>query len=1030
MLRPVETEITRATSSRLRRSIPAVLVAILGVVAFTAAPALADTPPSVTIEPASAVGYTTAHVSGTVNPNGGPSATAWAFEYSKNPEAEGWTPAGGGEFTGIEATETTPIAVQTTLEGLQPNTAYQVRLVATNAGGETISAEPNPSFTTKEVAKPTVTPITVSAVTASTAHFSATVNPNAPGPAPGQDPAFNTAWHFRCTPACPAAEGAGEVPATNAPQEVGVTATGLVPTTMYLVELLASNLGGEAITPVETFTTPAAAPVISGESFSEAGSASVRLSGKVNPGGSATSYQFEYGASTGYGSTTTTADAGPGVKNVGVTGQLSELKPETLYHFRLTASNEKGETHGTDETFQTSPTGLLGLPDERGYELVSPTNNGNADVYQPEVGTGWVNALGSTTELPFEAAADGSALAYVAEPPPEGGGGSAGPSFGNEYLARRSAAGRWTSADIQPPMLVGPAYEAFSSNLSLGILDSHEQLGGAAPAGGYDDLYSTRLTSGAYSPLISTAPPHRTIREFEAFGVGQPATRVSETLGYAGASADLSHLLFEANDELTAESVDGGREANNLYDSVGGVLRSVNVLPDGKPEANATFGGAKPEATEPHGVESVDFERVISSDGSRIFWTDLTTNEIYVRENDATSHAATVPVGNGQYRTASTDGSKVFYTSKGTLYRYDLETATTTDLSVDPNLGEEPGVQGVVGASEDGSYVYFVATGRLAAGATAGQPNLYVTHGGEVRPAAVLSLQDDELYPQNGHSFGDWLPNLGDRTAEVTSDGRHVAFVSVRPLTGYENGGPQVFVYDAVTGGLSCSSCNPTGELPRTQETAHPPLSLSNTYQQRWISADGTRVFFDTREALVPQDTNGQVDVYEWEHDGAGSCRRAAGCIYLLSGGASTSPSYFLDASASGNDVFIVTRAQLVSADKNEMLDAYDVRVGASEPPAAPACMGSGCQGLPGPPPTFAAPSSSTFTGAGNYPPAPPAPPAGKPPPLTRAQKLAKALKACQKVKSKKKRAACKKSAHKKYGTAAAKNATTHRRAR
>jgi hypothetical protein len=167
--------------------------------------------------------------------------------------------------------------------------------------------------------------------------------------------------------------------------------------------------------------------------------------------------------------------------------------------------------------------------------------------------------------------------------------------------------------------------------------------------------------------------------------------------------------------------------------------------------------------------------------------------------------------------------------------------------------------------------------------------------------------------------------------------------------------------------------------------------------------------------------------VYEWEHDGAGSCRRAAGCIYLLSGGASTSPSYFLDASASGNDVFIVTRAQLVSADKNEMLDAYDVRVGASEPPAAPACMGSGCQGLPGPPPTFATPSSSTFTGAGNY---PPAPPAGKPPPLTRAQKLAKALKACQKVKSKKKRAACKKSAHKKYGTAAAKNATTHRRAR
>jgi hypothetical protein len=88
--------------------------------------------------------------------------------------------------------------VQSTLEGLQPNATYQVRIVAANEGGESISAEPNFSFITKAVAAPTVTIASVSAIKLTTAHFSGTVDPNAPGAAPGQDPAFDTSWHFEC----------------------------------------------------------------------------------------------------------------------------------------------------------------------------------------------------------------------------------------------------------------------------------------------------------------------------------------------------------------------------------------------------------------------------------------------------------------------------------------------------------------------------------------------------------------------------------------------------------------------------------------------------------------------------------------------------------------------------------------------------------------------------------------------------------------------------------------------------------------
>jgi hypothetical protein len=139
-----------------------------------------------------------------------------------------------------------------------------------------------------------------------------------------------------------------------------------------------------------------------------------------------------------------------------------------------------------------------------------------------------------------------------------------------------------------------------------------------------------------------------------------------------------------------------------------------------------------------------------------------------------------------------------------------------------------------------------------------------------------------------------------------------------------------------------------------------------NVYQPRWISADGSRVFFVTLEGLVPQDTNETQDVYEWERPGSGECTESTGCVYLLSGGTSPAHSGFLDASENGNDVFIVTRASLVGSDEDDLFDVYDVRVG-SAPVAAPACAGTGCQGVPNPTPIFATPSSVTFEGVGNF---------------------------------------------------------------
>jgi hypothetical protein len=176
---------------------------------------------------------------------------------------------------------------------------------------------------------------------------------------------------------------------------------------------------------------------------------------------------------------------------------------------------------------------------------------------------------------------------------------------------------------------------------------------------------------------------------------------------------------------------------------------------------------------------------------------------------------------------------------------------------------------------------------------------------------------------------------------------------------------------------------------------------------------------------LPAVDTNKQTDVYEWEADGEGGCRSDAlddGCLYLISSGTSSEQSYFGDASANGEDVFFFTRQALVPSDTDESVDVYDARAckegdaSCKEPPQTKegeaVCSGEGCAEATAPVPPLAGPASATFSGSGNH--APPAP-TGPPKSLTRAEKLAKALKACRTKRNKGKRERCERQARKAY---------------
>jgi NHL repeat len=113
-------------------------------------------------------------------------------------------------------------------------------------------------------------------------------------------------------------------------------------------------LADQANSDVQWFVPFIAPAVTTGGSSAVTGSAAT-LEGTVNPEGTATSYDFEYGLESTYGSSSPEVQAGAGSSTVPASGEIEGLEPNTTYHYRLTASNSLGGNSGDDATFTTSP---------------------------------------------------------------------------------------------------------------------------------------------------------------------------------------------------------------------------------------------------------------------------------------------------------------------------------------------------------------------------------------------------------------------------------------------------------------------------------------------------------------------------------------------------------------------------------------------------------------------------------------------------------------------------------------------------
>jgi hypothetical protein len=724
-----------------------------------------------------------------------------------------------------------------------------------------------------------------------------------------------------------------------------------------------------------------------------------------------------------------------------VSAQVTGLSPDATYHFRAVARNKHGDgAPGEELTFTTE--GLGGevvLPDGRGYELVSPPDKQGA-LIGPIEGTGVVQAAASGEGITYLAVSPTEAgpAGYTNRVQVLSRRSVAGWSTRDLAIAHSGATGLSLNA---------PEDEFFDRELSMDVLQpfgpfipglSEE----ATEATAY--LHDLGESCGArcFRPLVTGKVGIANVPEGTHFGEDELCVPSSTQYAgiicgpqFVGASEDLSHVVLSSD----SVALGSGAVPRELFEWAAGRLAPVSVLPGPAHEpTEATLGD---NSLSTRGAVSSDGNRIFWESSDRdLYMRDMAREEtLRVDESEGCGECTSGPGAVFQF--ASSDGSRVFFTDSQRLTEHSGAEAEKPDLyeceivSVGESLtcklsdltpmhgGEGADVLGsVLGAAADGSAIFFVADGVQSEEGNgggqlpvAGQPNLYVHRGGRTEFIATLS---SEAVGVKLADETDWSGQLGKQPTRVSPNGRYVEFMSQARLTGYDNrdvatGRPaaEVYLYDEETRRLSCASCEPSGARPVGVEykKLEPPEGLvggprgiwpsaglvaanvpgwptigngKSRYQSRYLNDEG-RLFFDTVDALVPQDSNGTQDVYEYEPPGVGDCStgsstyspRSGGCVALISSGSSAEESAFLDASESGDDVFFLTSAKLSPLDTDNARDVYDAHVCTGSSPCitfpdvqSPPCTNeSSCKASPTPQPSiFGAPASATFAGPGN----------------------------------------------------------------
>ena len=974
-------------------------------------------------EEATDITSSSATLKGILNPNSPGEPGKYRFRYAPSEsdcEAEGQKTLPAPAEAPASSLGNQAEVVERTATGLLPTTSYTFCLFARNEAGEGVLGAPV-TFTTP-ASSPVVGAESAFGINSSSATVAATISPGA----------LATAYHVELVTAAQFAAtewgSATKIPTTEIELPAALTAlpvqqelTGLQPSTLYHYRFVASNSLGEVPGPDATFATsifgaPTSAlpddrawELVSGLGYP--GDASIPSSGFIYSNGDSNlkvDYPFRAAADgNGLAWVGSPADSGGngfsggGVGNNftsrrdGASGWIAEaVTPQTAAPSEQ-ASPAPNESFSEDLSVGIFDTGVV-----PGFAVKThPAGPSECPGIYARSASGF-EPLFTSSKIPGDCGVNRA----QAE------------SYGPQRLIFAGFSAENTEYLLQTPAPLSPGDQPSAEGEGNNLYVSREGTPTAVnilPGGAPEPEAVFGSTSG------EDRPPG-----FPPTG-GIIAAKVPGDFSNV-ASADGSRVFWTALESIEELGRPTAMRLKALYARDNPLSPSAETVQLDASEAPPGPGAT--EVADREGRSGGGRFWTASNDGTKVFFTDCSR---------LTEDSTAVAAGGCSHTTEAGAERRILQTGND-LYEYDFDKPVgkrLTDLTIDRNgdpLGAD--VQGVIGASEQGAYVYFVASGALASGAEertcrrakveakelqtlgtltpalqvrlngeqaaeeagrlpAGRGcNLYVIHSGEPPQfIAALSAQDDELErrggPSEGGWLGDWRPSLGNRTAEVTPHGQHLVLESTQQLTGYDNSvlgvmerqrALEVFVYSAADSGLICASCSPTGAAPAAEPVGggtYLPVSVNPTYQPRWISGDGSRVFFDSSQPLAPQDTNGVQDVYQWEREGSPGCPApnsvSGGCTSLLSAGSDSTFSYFLDADASGDNVFFTHHGPLggalVAPGQNVI---YDARANGGFPEASVSCSGGSCPVSSTGAAPFTAPASPSFYGPGNQKPA------------------------------------------------------------
>jgi hypothetical protein len=645
-----------------------------------------------------------------------------------------------------------------------------------------------------------------------------------------------------------------------------------------------------------------------------------------------------------------------------------------------TASCPNGGTSG----FQVS------LPDCRAYEVVSRANSHDL-----------ANIIGSYGWP------EGEHVYYTSFLPIPGGEPREG--IAGRFLATRTPS-EWVSAPVSPLQGGGPKTVtlgvqthvepvAFTSDFSQAFVSSPFHNPGESPLRDEANAVSVQRLS-LTSPQVETL----SLPDSGVLTQGMVGTPGCLALGFAngcgmflgGASANGGRVFFQT--EVMLSTAPGtpqplSDEVGEIYERSGGHTYLVGVMPDGSvPACGANFA-MPPGSTRQ--AQQGQLPGAVAPSGANVVFSASTCTESSLFLRDVV-HGTTVPLPGGTFNARAGTGpgeeEKLITWGSEKLYEYHVATGRTVEIGADPGNTTSQGQMtdgDVLAYTPDGSYVWFLGP----------EDGVYRWHEGEAGPTPVPGTQLGG-YTQTG-SGSEETPGFGQAKANMpvsTPDGADLLFLDSTSLVpSFNSGGDlEAYVYDANNGKVTCISCNPAGAPEQTDEHGKGVRLVDENHvfvaeprfvtpSPPFISDDGDRAVFETTEALVPQDTNGTEDVYEWSRVNTNGCTVGSpthaavdhGCLYLLSSGLGeevpntqgiTDGTHLVGASENLKDVYMQSGEAFLPGLDNGV-HVYDARVdGGFVPhtPSSPGCEAGRCQTAPGESVMIGEPMTETFVGAGN----------------------------------------------------------------